>query len=149
MNPVTDPFCRHDIFLRILQKARRNHHDDCANRECRHDADRLQVVHRAFRKQQCNGQQNQQDAPHQLDALIRLFIVLEGVVAVTGCRQCDRIKGCCVEGDHRNQNNHHNDRYARHSLDHIYDHTVHIAVSQIPGDKVLLSGHLQSHRVVA
>ena len=73
-------------FLASFKKARRNHHDDCANGECCHDADRLQVVHGTFRKQQCNGQQNQQDAPHQLDALIGLFIILEGVVAVAGCR---------------------------------------------------------------
>ena len=136
------------ILFDILQEARRNHHDDCANGECCHDADRLQVVHGTFRKQQCNGQQNQQDAPHQLDALIGLFIILEGVVAVAGCRQCDRIKGCCVEGDHRNQNSHHNDRCAGHSLDHIYDHTVHIAVFQILGDKICLVSHLQSHGVV-
>ena len=90
----------------------------------------MQVVHGTFGKQQCNGQQNQQDAPHQLDALIGLLIILEGVVAVAGCRQCDRVEGRCIESNHRNQNSHHNDRGARHSLDHIHDHTVHIAAVQ-------------------
>ena len=38
------------VFFSILQKARRNHHDDCTNGECCHDADRLQVVHALFFK---------------------------------------------------------------------------------------------------
>ena len=71
------------------------------------------------------------------------------MVAIAGCGQCDRVEGCCIEGNHRNQNSHHNDRCTRHSSDHIHDHAVHITVFQILGDKIRLAGHLQSHRVVA
>ena len=49
----------------------------------------------------CDGQGDQQEAPHQLDSPMGLFAFFEFAVTVAGGCQGDGVKGGCVEGNHR------------------------------------------------
>ena len=138
------------LFLLILSilALDSNHHDNHANWECGNNTYRLKIIHRTFSKQQRNRQQNQKNAPHKLNSLIRLFAIFQFVIAIARSRQRNRIKGSCIEGNHRQKHNHHNDRCERHCFYNAYNHSVKVTISQILCNKLSLSSDLHSHRIV-
>ena len=74
------------IFFRIFQKTECYHYDDGTDRKGCDDADRLQIAHRTFCKEQSNRKQDKQDAPHKLNSFVWLFAVFQSVIAIAGKR---------------------------------------------------------------
>ena len=70
------------------------------------------------------------------------------MIAIAGCCQCNGIKRSCIESNHRQQNNYHNNRCTRHRFDDRNNHAIQISVLQILRNKVSLSSDLHSHRIV-
>ena len=85
----------------ILQEARRDEYDDGSDGEGCNDADRLEIAHGADREQQRDRQQDQQDAPHQLDQLMGLLLFAQTLAAVAGGDQRDGIEGGGSAGQKR------------------------------------------------
>ena len=67
------------------------------------------------------------------------------------CGNCSRrLSGrSCVESNHRQKYDYHDDRRARHGFDHGDDHSIEVAVFQVLCDKICLSGYLHSHGIVS
>ena len=118
------------VFFSIFHKTDCNHHNYSTNRKCSNNTNRLNIVHRAFCKQQSNWQQDQQNTPHQLNALIRLLTILQCMIAVAGGCQSNRIKRSRIESNYRQKNNYHNNRCTRHRFDDRYNHAIQISAFQ-------------------
>ena len=125
-----DSFKLSMYFLASFIKTNCNHHNYSTNRKCSNNTDRLKIVHRAFCKQQSNWQQDQQNTPHQLNALIWLLTILQCMKAVAGGCQSNRIKRSRIESNYRQKNNYHNNRCTRHRFDDRYNHAIQISAFQ-------------------
>ena len=70
---ISPPFPFRQILFRIFEKAYNHQQNNKPNRKGGNNGYRLQVRHGAVVKNQGNGEQNQQNRPKQLHALLRLF----------------------------------------------------------------------------
>lgn len=136
------------IFFQIFHKAHSDQHDDHTYRECRYNADRLQIVHGAVRKDQRDRQQDQQDAPHQLYQFMRLLTLSKLMIAVTGTYQGNGIKGCGIKRYHGNQHQYQYEGCAGQCTDHLYNHIIEISVQSISCKKIRASQYLFPKRVI-
>ena len=137
------------ILAGVLQEACHDQDDHRPDGKRRYNADGLQVAHGAVREDQGDREQDQQNAPHELDPLVGHFPVLNAVIAVAGRDQRNGVKGRGVKGDHGEQQQDEHEGGAGQRLDDGDDHIVQIARFFIQRDKICLPGDLQPQRIVA
>lgn len=106
------------ILLAVLNKRPNHHNHNYSDWEGGDNADRLDVVHGAFREDKADWKDNQKYAPQEAYQFVWLFVFLQILVAVAGRCVGNGVERGCVEGNHADKDKNQDKDGAR---DRVYD----------------------------
>lgn len=125
------------ILLRVFYETPDHQYHDDSDRECRNDADTLNIVHRTLTEYQCDRQYDQQDTPQQNDQCMRFFIFVQLLITIAGSCVSDRIETRRIKCDHAYQDQYQERAAGGHGVDNTHDQFIEIPAGLILCDKIL------------